>query len=41
MGTLTPVEGNINTEKYISVLDNNLSPVTDRHFSNRLDFPGG
>jgi hypothetical protein len=36
MGTLTPVEGNMNTEKYISVLDDNLWPVIARHFSNRL-----
>ena len=40
VGTLTPVEGNMNTEKYtsISVLDDNLClwPVIARHFSNRL-----
>jgi hypothetical protein len=41
VGTLTPVEGNMNTEKYISVLDDNLWPVIARHFSNRLDFSGG
>jgi hypothetical protein len=40
VGTLTPVEGNMNTEKYISVLDDNLWPVIARHFSNRLDFSG-
>ena len=34
--TLTPVEGNMNTEKYISVLDDNIWPVIARHFSNRL-----
>jgi hypothetical protein len=34
--TLTPVEGNMNTEKYISVLDDNFWPVIARHFSNRL-----
>ena len=36
VGTLTPVEGNMNTEKYISVLDDNLWSVIARHFSNRL-----
>ena len=36
MVTLTPVEGNMNTEKYISVLDDNFWPVIARHFSNRL-----
>ena len=36
VGTLTPVEGNMNTEKYISVFDDNLWPVIARHFSNRL-----
>ena len=36
VGTLTLVEGNMNTEKYISVLDDNLWPVIARHFSNRL-----
>ena len=39
VGTLTPVEGNMNTEKYISVLDDNLWPVIARHFSNH--FSGG
>jgi hypothetical protein len=32
----TPVEGNMNTEEYISVLDDNLWPVIARHFSNQL-----
>ena len=35
VGTLTPVEGNMNTEKYISVLDDNLWPGIARPFSNR------
>ena len=35
-GMGTPVEGNMNTEKYISVLDDNLWPVIARHFSNQL-----
>ena len=41
VGTLTPVEGNMNTEKYISVLNDNFCPVIARHFSNRLNFSGG
>jgi hypothetical protein len=41
VGILTPVEGNMNTEKYISVLDDNVWPVIARHFSNRLDISGG
>jgi hypothetical protein len=36
VGTLTPVERNMNTKPYISVLDDNLSPVIARHFSNRF-----
>ena len=36
VGTLTPVEGNMNTEKHISVIDDNHWPVIARHFSNRL-----
>ena len=36
VGTLTPGEGNRNTEKFISVLNDNLWPVITRHFSNRL-----
>ena len=31
---LTPVDGNINSEKYISILDDNLWPVVVRHFAN-------
>jgi hypothetical protein len=31
VGTLTPVEGNMNTEKHISVLDDNLWPIIARH----------
>ena len=34
VGTLTPVDGNINTDKYISILDENLWPVVARHFVN-------
>lgn len=34
MGTLTPVEGNINAAKYIDIIDNNLWPVIARHFPN-------
>jgi hypothetical protein len=41
VGILTPVEGNMNTEKYISVLDDNVWPVIARHFSNGLDISGG
>lgn len=33
VGTLTEVEGNINSEKYISVLDNNLWPIVAKEFS--------
>lgn len=33
IGTLTPVEGNINSVKYIEILDNNLWPVIARHFT--------
>jgi transposase len=32
MGTLVPVEGNINGQKYINIIDNNLWPVIARHF---------
>ena len=35
VGTLTPVDGDINTEKYISILDANLWPVVAQHFGNR------
>ena len=34
VGTLTPVDGNINTEKYISILDDHLWPVVAHHFAN-------
>ena len=34
VGTLIPVDGNINSEKYISILDDNLWPVVARHFAN-------
>ena len=34
VGTLTPVEGNINAEKNIAIVDNNLCPVITRHFDN-------
>ena len=30
--TLTHVESNINVEKYIKIIDNNLWPVIARHF---------
>ena len=36
MGILFPVEGNMNTEKYISVLDDNLWLVIAGHFSNHV-----
>lgn len=32
VGTLTSVNGNINSEKYIDILENNLWPVIVRHF---------
>ena len=32
MGTLTEVEGNINSAKYIGVLDTNLWPVIAKNF---------
>ena len=35
VGTLTEVEGNINSEKYISVLDTNLWPVIAKNFENK------
>jgi transposase len=34
VGTLCGVEGNINSEKYIDILDTNLWPVIVRHFPN-------
>jgi hypothetical protein len=35
VGTLVAIDGNMNTDKYISVSDDNLWPVVVRHFSNR------
>jgi hypothetical protein len=32
VGTLTPVVGNLNNEKYINILDDNLWPVIAQHF---------
>ena len=32
VGTLTPVEGNINAEKYFNMIDNNLWSVIAHHF---------
>ena len=32
VGTLTPVVGNLNSEKYINILDDNLWPVIVQHF---------
>lgn len=32
IGTLTPVEGTINSAKYINILKENLWPVIARHF---------
>lgn len=34
VGTLTPVDGSINSEKYISILDDNLWHVVARHLAN-------
>ena len=34
VGTLTSVDGNINTDKYIETLDQNLWPVIARNFGN-------
>ncbi|PJE77336.1 hypothetical protein CI610_03746 [invertebrate metagenome] len=34
VGTIIPVDGNINSRKYISILDENLWPVIVRHFPN-------
>lgn len=34
IGTFTQVEGNINSRKYIDILDENLWPVLARHFPN-------
>ena len=33
VGTLTKVEGNINADKYISILEDNIWPVIVRHFA--------
>lgn len=35
VGTLTAVNGNMNTDNYIQVLDENLWPVVARHFPNQ------
>jgi hypothetical protein len=35
VGTLVAIDGNMNTDKYISVLDDNLWPIVVRHFSDR------
>ena len=35
VGTLVAIDGNMNTDKYISVLDDNLCPVVVMHFSDR------
>ena len=32
VGTLTKVCGNINSEKYVSIIDENIWPVIARHF---------
>ena len=32
VGTLTPVVGNLNSEKYKNILDDNLWPVIAQHF---------
>ena len=32
VGTLTKVCGNINSEKYVSIVDENIWPVIARHF---------
>lgn len=31
-GTLSPVDGNLNTDKHISILDDHLWPVIAQHF---------
>ncbi|CAC5368238.1 unnamed protein product [Mytilus coruscus] len=33
VGTLTPIKGNLNSEGYINILDENVWPVIARHFS--------
>ena len=35
VGTLVAIDGNMNTDKCISVLDDNLWPIVVRHFSDR------
>jgi hypothetical protein len=35
VGTLVAIDGNMNTDKYISILDDNLWPVVVSHFSDR------
>jgi hypothetical protein len=35
VGTLVAIDGNMNTDKYISILDDNLWPVVVGHFSDR------
>ena len=35
VGNLVAIDGSMNTDKYISVLDDNLWPVVVRHFSDR------
>ena len=32
VGTFVPVDGTINSEKYIQILDHNMWPVTAKHF---------
>jgi hypothetical protein len=42
VGTLTPIDEYLNTEKYISLLENNLWQVVVKHFGNEslpIDFP--
>ena len=34
VGTITAVEGNINSQKYQQILDDNLWPVIAQHFPN-------
>ena len=35
VGTLVAIDGNMNADKYILILDDNLWPVVVRHFSER------
>lgn len=39
VGTLKAIEGNMNSDKYIDVLDECLWPVVVRHFRNRNNVP--